>query len=220
MRLYPALDITWSSSSEAADDEQAGLVMAAVDDESPTAVEPVTHGLRIFFTTPMSRGRAALKVAEADLPVTCSAVNVSDEDWAERSQAWVDRQMGKVQAALAAMSRGLGERNWCAGTHFSLADIAVVPHLMGATFLGFPVDGARHPKLVQWMERVQERPAVARDNVDVFQALQRLQQAGEPAFDPYRVQWRSERLEWVVKHGFADWFAQEMRAGRAFFPLV
>jgi glutathione S-transferase len=43
----------------------------------------------------------------------------------ERSQAWIDRQMGKVHAALRAMSRGLGERAWCAGTHFSLADVAV-----------------------------------------------------------------------------------------------
>ena len=40
------------------------------------------------------------------------------------------------------------------------------------------------------------------------------------AFDPYRVQWRSDRLEWVIKNGFADWFIGEMRAGRAFFPLA
>ena len=28
------------------------------------------------------------------------------------------------------------------------------------------------------------------------------------------------RLEWVIKNGFADWFAEEMRAGRAFFPVT
>jgi glutathione S-transferase len=43
----------------------------------------------------------------------------------ERSQAWIDRQMGKVKASLRAMSQGLGERSWCMGTHYSLADIAV-----------------------------------------------------------------------------------------------
>jgi len=43
----------------------------------------------------------------------------------ERSQAWIDRQMGKVKASLRAMSQGLGERTWCMGTHYSLADIAV-----------------------------------------------------------------------------------------------
>jgi len=53
-----------------------------------------------------------------------------EEHWAgrspeQRSAAWVERQMGKVQAALVAMNQGLGERSWCSGTHFSLADIAV-----------------------------------------------------------------------------------------------
>ena len=43
----------------------------------------------------------------------------------QRSEAWIARQMAKVDAALLAMSQGLGERPWCAGTHFSLADIAV-----------------------------------------------------------------------------------------------
>jgi glutathione S-transferase len=44
----------------------------------------------------------------------------------QRSQAWIDRQLGKVDQALAAMSQGLAERPWCTpGTHFTLADIAV-----------------------------------------------------------------------------------------------
>jgi len=44
---------------------------------------------------------------------------------AQRSPAWVDRQMGKVDAAIAAMARGLGEKAFAAGIHLSLADIAV-----------------------------------------------------------------------------------------------
>ena len=49
--------------------------------------------------------------------------------------------------------------------------------------------------------------------------MTRLQKEGSPAFDPWRVQWRSDRLEWVMKNGFADWFRGEMQAGHAFFPL-
>ena len=44
---------------------------------------------------------------------------------AQRSQAWIDRQMTKVNASLAAMSKGLGDKPWCSGIHFSLSDIAV-----------------------------------------------------------------------------------------------
>lgn len=43
----------------------------------------------------------------------------------QRSQAWIDRQMGKVLASLRAMSQGLADRPWCMGPHHSLADIAV-----------------------------------------------------------------------------------------------
>jgi glutathione S-transferase len=43
----------------------------------------------------------------------------------ERSQAWIDRQMGKIDAALAAMAKGLGDKPYCAGVHLTLADIAV-----------------------------------------------------------------------------------------------
>ncbi len=46
----------------------------------------------------------------------------SDE---QRSQAWIDRQLSRVNAALSAMSRGLGNKPHCAGTPFSLADVAV-----------------------------------------------------------------------------------------------
>ncbi len=53
-----------------------------------------------------------------------------EQTWAhrtaeQRSQAWVDRQLGKVDSALAAMSRGLAEKPWCMGIHLSLADIVV-----------------------------------------------------------------------------------------------
>ena len=56
---------------------------------------------------------------------------------------------------------------------------------MAAMFLGFPLDPARTPNLVRWMERVQERPSIVQDNADVFETLQRLQADGQAAFDPY-----------------------------------
>ena len=43
----------------------------------------------------------------------------------QRSQAWIDRQMHKVDASLIAISQGLGDKPWCSGIHLSLADIAV-----------------------------------------------------------------------------------------------
>jgi glutathione S-transferase len=53
-----------------------------------------------------------------------------EQTWAgrgegERSQAWIDRQLAKIDAALAAMAKGLGDKPFCAGIHLTLADIAV-----------------------------------------------------------------------------------------------
>ena len=48
-----------------------------------------------------------------------------DRKDSERSQAWIDRQLDKIQHALHAMSHGLGEKAFCSGIHLSLSDIAV-----------------------------------------------------------------------------------------------
>ena len=44
---------------------------------------------------------------------------------AQRSQAWIDRQLAKVEVSVKAMSTGLADKPFCAGIHLSLADIAV-----------------------------------------------------------------------------------------------
>jgi len=44
---------------------------------------------------------------------------------AQRSDAWIERQLGKITASLKAMNRGLGDKPYCSGIHMSLADIAV-----------------------------------------------------------------------------------------------
>jgi glutathione S-transferase len=46
-------------------------------------------------------------------------------DEGQRSPAWIDRQLGKIHAALASMSSGLGDKPFCSGIHLSLSDIAV-----------------------------------------------------------------------------------------------
>ena len=41
-----------------------------------------------------------------------------------QSETWVARQRGKMDTGLRAMSQGLGDKAWCSGNVFSLADIA------------------------------------------------------------------------------------------------
>jgi glutathione S-transferase len=43
----------------------------------------------------------------------------------EQSASWIRRQRDKVDHALAAAARGLGDKPWCSGNSYTLADIAV-----------------------------------------------------------------------------------------------
>lgn len=80
----------------------------------------------------------------------------------ERSPAWVERQLGKVQASLQAMARGLGEKPFCSGIHLTLADIAVVCALEWLEFR-FPQIGWRadHPNLGRLVDKLGQRPSFA-----------------------------------------------------------
>ena len=62
----------------------------------------------------------------------------------QRSQAWVDRQMGKIDACIGAISTGLADKPWCSGIHLSLADIAVGCALAYLDFR-FPAVAWREP---------------------------------------------------------------------------
>jgi glutathione S-transferase len=79
------------------------------------------------------RGRERTEVrtweALADGVLDAAILARLEQTWAgrneaQRSAAWVSRQMDKVHASLAAMSQGLGDKPFCSGIHFSLADIA------------------------------------------------------------------------------------------------
>ena len=80
----------------------------------------------------------------------------------ERSQAWIDRQMGKIDHALKAMGHGLGDKAFCSGIHLSLSDIAV-GCAVGYLDFRFPHEPWRpgHPKLTAWYERVVQLPPMA-----------------------------------------------------------
>ncbi|MFN3416589.1 MAG: glutathione S-transferase N-terminal domain-containing protein [Caldimonas sp.] len=77
---------------------------------------------------------------------------------AQRSPAWIDRHLAKVHAALKAMSLGLGEKTWCTGIHFTLADIAVGVAL-GYLDFRFPQIDWRgpYPNLVRLYEKLAQR---------------------------------------------------------------
>lgn len=74
---YPALDVRGAD---------AEIVLALVDDFSPTAVEDLADGVSVFFTSAERREEARAALATALPGATLSPREVDDEDWAKRSQ--------------------------------------------------------------------------------------------------------------------------------------
>ena len=81
----------------------------------------------------------------------------------ERSRAWSDKQTGKLERDLAAIAAELGERAWCHGDRYSLADIAVGCCLGWVEFRRpAGIDWrARYANLARHYEKLMERPAFA-----------------------------------------------------------
>jgi len=81
----------------------------------------------------------------------------------EQSPAWVAKQAARMRRGLAEMQSDLGEKPWCVGDRYTLADIAVGCCL---GWLGFRKPAgidwrAEYPGLAKHYDKLMERPAFA-----------------------------------------------------------
>ncbi len=113
------------------------------------------------------RERAEVKTWEAlaDGVMDAALLARLEATWSGRSaeqrcDAWIARQMGKIDTALQAMSNGLGDKLYCSGVHFSLSDVAVGSAL-GYLDFRFPEVQWRetHPQLLRLHDKLALRPS-------------------------------------------------------------
>ncbi len=117
----------------------------------------------------VGRERAETKTWEAlaDGVLEASILVRLEETWdgrfiEQRSQAWIDRQLSKVHAALKSMSLQLGEKAFCAGIYLSLADIAVGVALAYLDFRFPHIDWrTTYPNLHKLHDKLMLRPSFA-----------------------------------------------------------
>ena len=116
---------------------------------------------------PMGRERIEVRTWEAlaDGLLDASILARLEAHWAgrsaaQRSQAWIDRQMSRVDAALVAMGLGLGDKPYCAGNLFTLADVSVGCALAYLDFRFPAIDWrTRHPNLQRLHDKLAARPS-------------------------------------------------------------
>jgi glutathione S-transferase len=77
---------------------------------------------------------------------------------AQQSEVWIERQMNKMRAGLTAMSTGLADKPFCAGIHYTLADVATGCALGWLAFRFPEIDWRTdHPNLGKVFDKLSER---------------------------------------------------------------
>lgn len=97
-------------------------------------------------------------LADGLLDAAVTIVKEKQRPTEQISQDWINRQFGKIKAALVAMSKGLGDNSFCAGANYSLADVAVGCALGYLDFRFADIDWRTdHPNLARFYNKVAAR---------------------------------------------------------------
>lgn len=141
-------------------DENGALFDSRVIVEYLDTLSPVGR-----LIPPSGRERTQTKLWEAladgvmDAAVA-ARLEQTQRDPAQRSQASIDRQLGKITAAIDHMDDLLGEQPFCMGVNLCLADIAVGSALGYLDFRFADMNWrAGHDNLARLMQKLMARPS-------------------------------------------------------------
>ena len=166
------LENVWAPETKIASSNPLGKVPCLVMEDGSTMYDSRVIAEYLDTLTPVckllpanSRDRANVKVWEAlaDGVLDAAVLAYLERTWrpaGQQSQAWFDRQMGKVHGGLAVMAENLGEQPFCMGIHYTLADVAVGCTLGWLAFR-FPDIAwrASYPNLARLFDKLSERPS-------------------------------------------------------------
>ena len=164
------LENVWSSDTKISASNPLGKVPCLVMEEGSAMYDSRVIAEYLDTLTPVckllpanSRDRANVKVWEALADGVGDAAVLAYLERTQRppelqSQAWIDRQQGKVRNGLRVMSENLGEQPFCMGIHYTLADVAV-GCVLGWLSLRFPEIDWRtdYPNLARLFQKLSER---------------------------------------------------------------
>jgi glutathione S-transferase/RNA polymerase-associated protein len=109
----------------------------------------------------------------------------------------------QIAGVHAWLERSLGERAWFNGDAFGWGDLSVIPYVAGSSGFDFVPPAGSH--LASWMERVRQRPSVARCLGEVAAAMSVFEQVGALVESGSFVrEYRDHRLEWMMRSGGRD----------------
>lgn len=165
------VDIPWEATTEVPKYNPLGKIPVLILDDESTLYDSRVIVEYFDVMSPVARlipenGRPRLVVkrweALADgISDAAATIFLERKRAAERQdENWIVRQQGKIDRGLAALSDELGDKPWCTGEAYNLADIAVGCAL-GYLDLRFPEIKwrKRHANLAALSEKLAQRPS-------------------------------------------------------------
>lgn len=167
------IDSPWFEDSKVPEINPLGKIPVLVlDDETPLFdsrviveyIDNVTPNSKLFPAP--NRERTEVKRWEALADGICdaaaSAFLEAKRPKAQKSNDWIERQRGKIMRSLEFMAEELGEKTFCMGTHFSMADIATGTALGYLCFRFADINWQEsHPNLAKLYAKLMQRSSFA-----------------------------------------------------------
>ena len=155
----------------------------------------------------------------ADTVIDPILVDISYWAWANRPdtmpQGLLEAARSDLGRVYDALDEAIGAGDWVCGD-FSIADIALFPHLSSARVLQVPFDSERHPRLMAWYRRCREVKVLSDDLSRTKAYLS--DSATMNSIERDKIFWRGDRIEWIVARGYHNWFVKEIEEGRVLWP--
>ena len=154
----------------------------------------------------------------ADTLVDAILINISYWRWAERPdvmpEGLLDTARKELGLVYARLEQDLANREFVSG-ELSIADLALFPHLVAAKAMQVAFSPDEHPKVAGWFERMRKLPVCV---ADMQRARALMAQIRQLDVERRRIFWRGDRIEWLLAHGFHDWFMREIAQDRVLWP--
>jgi glutathione S-transferase len=167
------LDNPWDENSRVPDANPLGKVPVLVLEDASTLFDSRVIVEFLDSVSPLSRlipagNREKIEVkrwealADGILDAATTVVLERRRPSKQRSEATIKRQMAKIERGVAVMSRDLGDKPWCKGNAFTLADIACGVALGYLDFRHDQFDWrVLHQNLAKLAAKLAERPSFA-----------------------------------------------------------
>lgn len=172
----------------------------------------------VYPDEPAARVHARAWERAADTFVDAILIDISYWKWADRPDKMPEGLLEVARTDLrlvyGALDKELAGREFVSGA-FSIADIALFPHLASTKAMEVEFSAEEHPNLARWFKTMRALPICA---ADLKRARDYVVNLRDRDIEKRRIFWRGDRIEWLLARGFHAWFFNEIKQDRVAWP--